>query len=195
MRFFSKLYEIVLTWAAHKYALYYLSALSFAESFVLPYPPPDVLLAPIVLKNPKRGYHSAFICTFFSVLGGVVGFVLGMVAIDWLTPFLQTMNYLETLNVVQGCFAQYGVLIIMVAGFSPIPYKIFTIGAGVASMAFLPFVLISFLARGARFFLVALLVKKFGENCDVWLKKYIDRLGYALILIVIIILGVKYAYN
>lgn len=185
MRLFTTLYQTILTFAQHRHSIYYLSALSLVESFILPYPPPDILLAPMVLKNPNYAYRFAFFCTLFSVVGGIIGYLLGSYAVEWLTPLVDKMHYNNALSLVQNWFNQYGVWIIAIAGFSPIPYKIFTIGAGIMSMALLPFVLVSFLARGARFFLVALLVRKFGHSCDVWLQKYIDRLGYALIVVVI----------
>ncbi len=191
MKVFSKFYNLVLSWAKSQYSLYYLCALSFVESFVLPYPPPDVLLAPMGLKKPQSAYKFALFCTIFSVLGGMVGYLIGALALDLVMAFFEKMHYLDKLNLVKSWFDEYGIWIIVIAGFSPIPYKIFTLGAGIASMAFLPFVMMSILARGARFFLVSFLVRKFGDACDVWLQKYIDRLGYGLILVIVI--GIWYA--
>ncbi|KAA0441918.1 MAG: DedA family protein [Candidatus Thioglobus sp.] len=190
MRLFSQLYQKILDWAQSKYALYWLAFISFVESFILPYPPPDVLLAPMALKRANKAYQFALLCTVFSVLGGVVGYYIGAFLLDIIKPLLLKLHYIDELQIIQGWFAQYGIWIIIIAGFSPIPYKIFTIGAGVANMAFLPFIGISLLARGARFFLVAFFIKKFGSACDIWLKKYIDYLGY--VLIIIIGLGVLY---
>ncbi|VVH55452.1 FIG139438: lipoprotein B [uncultured Gammaproteobacteria bacterium] len=165
--------------------------MSFIESFILPYPPPDVLLAPMVLKKPEKAYQFTLICTALSVLGGVVGYFLGALLIDVIQPLLVKLHYIDKLETVKTWFAEYGIWIVALAGFSPMPYKIFTLGAGIANMALLPFILISLLARGTRFFLVAFFVKKLGDACDIWLKKYIDRLGY--ILIIIIALGLWYA--
>lgn len=188
MQIFSKLYYKILGWAQSKYAVYWLSLVSFIESFILPYPPPDVLLAPMVLKKPNSAYQFTLICTVLSVLGGVVGYFLGALLIDVIQPFLIKLQYADKLETVKGWFTQYGIWIMAIAGFSPMPYKIFTIGAGISNMALLPFILISLLARGIRFFLVAFCVRRFG---DIWLKKYIDHLGY--ILIIIVALGVWYA--
>jgi membrane protein YqaA with SNARE-associated domain len=190
MQIFSKFYQKTLDWAQSKYAIYWLALVSFVESFILPYPPPDVLLAPMALKNPNKAYRFALICTVLSVLGGIVGYFLGALLMDTLQPLLVKLHYADKLDVIKQWFEEYGIWIIATAGFSPMPYKIFTIGAGIANMALLPFILMSFLARSARFFLVAFLIKKFGNICDVWLKKYIDRLGYFLI--IIIALGVWY---
>lgn len=191
MQIFSKLYQKALNWAQSKYAIYWLTLISFSESFVLPYPPPDVLLAPMALKKPKKAYHFAWVCTVFSVAGGVVGYYLGAFLLDAITPLLTKLHYIDKLDTIRLWFEQYGIWIIAIAGFSPMPYKIFTLGAGIANMAFLPFVLMSLLARGMRFFLVAFFIKKFGNACDVWLRKYIDRLGY--VLIIVVGLGIWYA--
>jgi len=190
VKIFSKLYQTTLDWAQSKYAIYWLALISFVESFILPYPPPDALLAPMVLRKPNSAYRFALICTVLSVLGGVAGYFLGALLIDTIQPLLVKLHYVDKLDAIKQWFEEYGIWIVAIAGFSPMPYKIFTIGAGISNMVLLPFILISFLARGARFFLVAFLIKKFGNTCDVWLKKYIDRLGY--LLIVIIALGVWY---
>lgn len=191
MQIFSKLYQKALDWTQSKYAVYWLSLISFIESFILPYPPPDVLLAPMTLKRPNKAYQFALICTILSVLGGMVGYFLGAFLIDIIHPLLVKLHYIDHLATVKRWFSEYGIWIVAIAGFSPMPYKIFTIGAGVVSMALLPFILMSLLARGMRFFLVVFFVKKFGDACDVWLKKYIDRLGY--VLIIAVILGIWYA--
>lgn len=185
MRIFSKLYFKILNWAEHKKAVYYLAFLSFIESSLLPYPPPDVMLAPMVLKKMENAFSLAFITTIFSVTGGVFGYVLGMIGYELLLPFFEKMNYIDKLANVKLWFDEYGVWVVFIAGFSPIPYKLFTIMAGVLSMALLPFVLASIVARGARFFLVAYFVYHFGEKCDEWLRKYIDGIGWLVVVIAI----------
>lgn len=188
---FKKLYNTVLDWAKHKYSIYYLSVLSMVESFILPYPPPDILLAPMTLKNPQKGWWFALVCTVFSVIGGAIGYAIGYFAIDIITPFIEQMNWGAKLEQIKIWFEEYGVLIVFVAGFSPIPYKLFTIGAGMLSMAFLPFVIISFIARGLRFFLVAFIVKKFGDKCDEFLQKYVDYLGWLVVVLIGLFIGYK----
>jgi Predicted membrane protein len=95
MDFFSQIYLRVLNWAESRYAIYYLSVVSFLESSVLPYPPPDVLLAPMALKRPDKAYYFAFICTIFSVLGGLAGYFLGVVLLDFFNriKLSQTRNH------------------------------------------------------------------------------------------------------
>jgi membrane protein YqaA with SNARE-associated domain len=188
---FKKLYKQVLNWAENKYSIYYLAILSFVESFVLPYPPPDILLAPMVLKNQAKAWKFALICTIFSVLGGIVGYFIGVFGLDLIMPLIERMQWVAKLEQIKIWFEEYGVLIVFVAGFSPIPYKLFTIGGGMMSMAFLPFVLISFIARGLRFFLVAFIVKKFGDKCDEFLQKYVDYLGWLVVIFAVLFIGYK----
>ncbi|SMN17198.1 FIG139438: lipoprotein B [uncultured Candidatus Thioglobus sp.] len=188
MQIFSKIYQKTLDWAQSKFAVYWLSGVSFLESSVLPYPPPDILLAPMALKQPDKAYSFALIATVFSVLGGLVGYLLG----DILLNFLLSYELLkpESIDLIKSFFDEYGIWVVGIAAFSPIPYKLSTISAGSMAMPLLPFIAISLIARGARYYLVAGLVKAYGGACDQWLKKYIDRLGYGLI--VMVIFGVWY---
>lgn len=188
MQIFSRLYQKALEWAQSKYAVYWLSVVSFLESSILPYPPPDVILAPMALKQPNKAYYYAFICTITSVLGGLAGYFLGEILLAFLLEYgLIEVSMVDT---AKTWFDQYDVWFVGLAAFSPLPYKLATITAGTMNMALLPFVLISLLARGARYYLVAFLVRKFGDQADIWLQKHIDRLGY--ILVVIVILGIWY---
>jgi membrane protein YqaA with SNARE-associated domain len=183
MKIFSKIYQKSLNLAQNKFAVYWLSVISFLEASVLPYPPPDILLAPMVLKQPNKAYSFASIATIFSVLGGLVGYLLG----DILLHFLLNYELLdpEYINLIKDFFDKYGIWVVGIAAFSPIPYKLATISAGSMAMPLLPFIVISLIARGMRYYLVAGLVKAYGNTCDKWLKKYIDYLGYAFIIIAI----------
>ncbi|MGE4594434.1 MAG: YqaA family protein [Gammaproteobacteria bacterium] len=192
MRPFRVLYKRVLQYSTSRFAVYWLCVISFIESFILPLPLQDVLLASMSLQNRKKAYHYAFFCTLSSVAGAMIGYYLGVYFIDFLLPFIEKFGYLSKLNQAENWFIEYGIWIILIAGFSPVPYKIFTISAGMLSMALLPFILFSLVARAARYFLIAFLVRKFGKRCDAWLNKYIDRLGY--VLIVIIAIGLWYVY-
>jgi len=192
MRLFHYPYQKVLEYSKSQFAIYWLCFISFLESFILPLPLQDLLLASMSLKGRDKAYRFALLCTLSSVLGAVVGYYLGVYAIDWLMPFIEKWGYIDDLTRAEKWFVDYGVWVIFIAGFSPVPYKVFTVVAGMLSMAILPFLLISFFARGARYYLIAFLVRKFGKQCDAWLNKYIDRLGY--VLIVIIVIGLWYAY-
>ncbi len=191
MRPFNVLYNKVLEWSSSRYAIIWLGTISFLESFIFPYPVQDFLLASMSLKNINKAYFFAFFCTISSVIGAIVGFYIGIYALDLVTPFLEKINQLSSLKTAEDWFDNYDVWIILIAGFSPVPYKIFTIGAGMLSMPLLPFVLLSLIARSARYLLIAFLVIKFGKRADAWLNKYVDRLGYLLIFLVI--LGIWHA--
>ena len=192
MRPFHTLYNKILDWSSSRFAIFWLSLISFLESSILPYPIQDLLLASMSLKNRSKAYYFDTICTISSVLGAIAGYFIGVYAINFIMPMLDKLNYLPELYSAEQLFNNYGVLIILIAGFSPIPYKLFTISAGMMSMPLLPFVAFSIIARGARYFLISLLVRKFGKKTDAWLNKYIDRLGY--LLIIVVALGIWYVY-
>ena len=192
MRPFHTLYNKILDWSSSRFAIFWLSLISFLESSILPYPIQDLLLASMSLKNRSKAYYFATICTISSVLGAIAGYCIGVYAINFIMPMLDKLNYLPELYSAEQLFNNYGVLIILIAGFSPIPYKLFTISAGMMSMPLLPFVAFSIIARGTRYFLISLLVRKFGKKTDAWLNKYIDRLGY--LLIIVVALGIWYVY-
>lgn len=180
MRLFSALYERVMRWAAHRYAARYLAGLSFAESSFFPIPP-DVMLAPMTLARPDRGWWLAGITTVASVAGGVLGYFIGWLAIEALEPVLQRAGYDEAYLLAREWFDRWGFWAVLVAGFSPIPYKVFTIAAG-AMLMFLPgFVLASLLGRGARFFLVAGLIMWGGAPMERAIRKHVDLLGWITI--------------
>jgi len=172
-------------WAKHPHANRYLAGLSFAESSFFPIPP-DVMLAPMSLAKPDKAWRYALLTTVASVLGGIFGYLIGMFAFDLIEPWLHKLGYWSRYTNAVTWFETWGIWIVFLAGFSPIPYKIFTITAGALSMAFLPFVLASVIGRGARFYLVAGLMVWGGQRMEDMLQKYIDRLGWLLILVVIV---------
>lgn len=187
MKIFSHILERALQWAQHRHASYYLSGLSVAESCVLPFPPPDVMLAPMVMARPKRAWHYAALTTLTSVLGGAVGYLLGIFLFELIAPYLQQWGYWGKYQSVLSFFNKWGVWAVLIAGFSPIPYKLFTIGAGVLNMAFVPFILASLLGRGARFFLVAAIIVAGGEKMQNALRKHVDRLGWLVVIIAVVL--------
>lgn len=177
MRIFSILYDRVLAWSRHRHAPRYLVALSFAESSFFPIPP-DVMLAPMTLAEPRRGWHFALMTTLASVVGGVLGYAIGWFALDAIEPWLREYGYWDQYQAAITQFGKWGFVAVLIAGFSPIPYKVFTIAAG-ALQFFLPlFVVASFIGRGARFFLVAGLLIWGGEAMERHLKRHIDALGW-----------------
>jgi len=192
MRPFYTLYNKILEWSSSRFAIFWLSLISFLESSILPYPIQDFLLASMSLKNRSKAFYFAAICTIASVLGGIVGYYIGVYAIVQIGPILANLGYESKIELLKSYFITYDIWIILIAGFSPMPYKLFTITAGIVGMSIFPFIAFSLISRGARYLLIAFLVRKFGKRCDAWLNKYIDRLGYALI--VIVVLGIWYAY-
>jgi len=185
MKMFSVLYDRVLQWSAHRHAERYLATLSFAESSFFPIPP-DVMLAPMVLARPDRGWRYAAVTTIASVLGGIAGYAIGWFAIDVITPLLERLGYVETYQQATEWFAEYGFIAILAAGFSPIPYKVFTIAGGALAMFFPGFVVASLLGRGARFFLVAGLIVVGGPKMEPLLRKYVDRIGWAVVALIVV---------
>ena len=186
MRLFAGLYERALVWSAHRHAPRYLAALSFAESSFFPIPP-DVMLAPMVLARRARWWRLAVLTTVMSVLGGIAGYVIGYFAIEAVTPLLHRLGWHDGYVHARELYDEWGIWIVFVAGFSPIPYKLFTIASGAASMAFVPFVLASALGRGARFFLVAALVYAVGPRIEPVLRKYIDIIGWVVVAALVIL--------
>lgn len=185
MQLFSSLYERVMRWAAHRHAQWYLAGLSFAESSFFPVPP-DVMLAPMALANTQKAWRFALITTVFSVLGGAAGYAIGMFAFDLVQPLLEQAGYMDKYQLAVDWFKQWGIWVVFLAGFSPIPYKLFTIAAGVVSMAFLPFMIASLIGRGARFFIVAGLMVWGGEKMDQALRQYVDRIGWVMVAVVVV---------
>ncbi|HAS23900.1 YqaA family protein [Idiomarina loihiensis] len=186
MKLFSALYDKVLSWTQHPRADIILGLLSFAESVIFPIPP-DVMLAPMAMTQPKRAWRLAFLTTVASVAGGILGYFLGYWAYESLVlPAVEALGYESKLVTVQGWFADWGVWIVFIAGFSPIPYKLFMVTAGVMQIAFFPFVIASAISRGMRFYLVAWLLRTGGPEMGVKLREYVDRIGWTLVILVII---------
>ena len=191
MKVFSPLYNKAMIWARHRRAPWYLAALSTAESSFFPIPP-DVMLAPMCLAKPYRAWWLATLTTVTSVIGGILGYLLGLLAFDLVEPWLHRVGYWEYYLQVKDWFARYGFWAVFMAGFSPIPYKMFTITAGVISMAIPPFILASIIGRGGRFFLVAGLMRWGGARMEGLLRKYVDRIGWVMVALVILVFVLRH---
>lgn len=184
MKLFSGMYDHVMRWSRHQYAMYWLALVSFTESscFLIP---PDVMLAPMTLAKPEKAWFYAGLTTISSVLGGLLGYLIGLFAFQAVEPWLQSLGYMESYQLAQQWFSQWGFWAIFLAGFTPIPYKIFTIASGAAGMALIPFVLGSTIGRGMRFFLVAGLMRWGGSALESQLHIWIDRIGWATVALVV----------
>jgi membrane protein YqaA with SNARE-associated domain len=173
-----RLYDRVLQLAASPLAPMWLAAIAFAESSFFPIPP-DVLLVPMALAQPDRAFRYAAICTVASVAGGIGGYVIGYALFDVLAqPLLHFYHYEDAFNAFQTRFREYGVYIILIKGLTPIPYKIVAIASGAARFDILVFIAASILTRGVRFFLIALLLRQFGEPVRAFIE---DRLVVVLL--------------
>lgn len=186
MKLFQRLYDRVLVWSRHRHAPWYLGALSFAESSFFPIPP-DVMLAPMVLARPRRGAWLAAITTAASVLGGVAGWLIGYFALGAIEGLLESLDYLDDYARATSWFERWGFMAVLVAGFSPVPYKVFTIAAGALAMPLPVFVLASAVGRGARFFLVAGLIMLGGERAAAGLRRHIDVVGWVTIVAAVVL--------
>lgn len=185
MKIFSRFYERAITWSRHPHAERYLAAVSFTESSFFPVPP-DVLLAPMTLAQPHRWLRLAAITTVTSVLGGLLGYLIGYSALEAVTPLLQRIGYWPYFEKAHDWFEHYGFWAIFAAGFTPIPYKVFTVAAGAAHMTLLPFAFGSLVGRGARYLLVAGLVRWGGAPIEHHIRRYIDRIGWATLVAVVV---------
>lgn len=190
MRIFTKLYDKVLKWSKHRFASFYLGGMSFAEASFFPIPP-DVMLMPMALSQPEKAYRFALIATLGSLLGGVFGYAIGYWLLDLVMPVIESMHYQAQYAKIEGFFDKYGVWVVFIAGFSPIPYKLFTIASGATHLALLPFIIASLVGRGARFYLVAFLMKWGGERYEQKIRQSVDYLGYGLVILIIGYLVIK----
>jgi len=185
MAVFTTLYDWVLRWSGHRRAPWALGVLSFAESSFFPIPP-DVMLAPMSVAQPKRAMALATLTTITSVLGGILGYAIGVYGLAIIEPLIVEAGYWPAYTLAQEWFVRWGFWVVLVAGFSPIPYKVFTIAAGAMAVAWLPFVLGSLIGRGARFYLVAGLLAWGGPRAEPWLRRYMERIGWLSVFTLII---------
>ena len=177
---FQGLYDRVLIWSRHRHASRYLAGLSFAEATFFPIPP-DVMLAPMVLADRRRAWSLALLTTLTSVAGGVIGYLIGWLGLELILPLLERVNYGHHYERAVAAFGDYGIWFVIVAGFTPIPFKIITVAGGALLMPLPPFILGSLIGRGARFFLVAGLVWAGGESMADRLRSWVDAIGWSVI--------------
>jgi membrane protein YqaA with SNARE-associated domain len=162
-----------------------LAMVSFAEASFFPLPP-DIMLIPMVVARPDRAWRSAAIATIASVLGGILGYLIGMFLMDGIgKPLLDFYGYGARLDDYNAAFAKYGTAIILIKGLTPIPFKLVTIASGLAHFNLAIFIAASVVTRGARFFLVAGLTKKFGPAIEPFIEKQLYWITGALALIII----------
>jgi membrane protein YqaA with SNARE-associated domain len=182
-----RLYQWVLSWAAHPYGTYALFILAFAESSFFPIPP-DVLLIALALGKPQAAYRFAFVCSIGSVLGGIGGYLIGWQLMQTVGhPIIEFYHAQNQFVEVQRTFLRYGGWAVAIAGFTPIPYKVFTLASGAAQLSFSTFVFASLVSRSARFFLVSGLIYYFGPAIHAFIDKYFNIL--TIVFTVLVLLG------
>lgn len=179
-------YDYMINLASRPNAMYFLFAVAFIESSFFPIPP-DVMLIPMVLATPAKAWRIATVATIASVLGGAFGYAIGVFFFDLIArPILTFYGYMHQFDVFKDYYHEWGAWIVFGAGITPFPYKVVTIASGVVHLDFVVFMLASVVARGMRFYLVAWLLKKFGEP----MKEYIEKnLGMLSILFLLLLLG------
>ncbi len=185
MKIIKKLYDWVLHWAKTPYAVPALFMLAFAESSFFPVPP-DVLLIALAISIPKKSFKYAMICMVGSVLGGVLGYGIGLYGYEIVgRPIVEFYHGQEIMNTIKLQYDQHGFLGILIAAITPIPYKVFTIASGVFEFDFWSFFFASVIGRSTRFFVVAGLIWKFGPSIKNFIDKYFNILCIAFMVLLI----------
>lgn len=191
MRLFRTLYDHVLDWAGRRHAERYLATLSFIEAIIFPVPP-EVMLAPMVLARPRRWLRYASVSLGFSLLGALVGYALGHFAFEAARPLLEWLGWMPRIDELVGELSVraagspwmvFGLLV--VAGFLPVPLKIFTWASGIVGIPLLPFIASMFVGRGKRVYLLAGLVRLGGARAERMLLRWIEWIGWSLIVLII----------
>jgi membrane protein YqaA with SNARE-associated domain len=180
-----KLYDWVLSWAETPYATPALFILAFSESSFFPVPP-DVLLIALAISIPSRAFRYALICSVGSVFGGMLGYLIGYQFMEVLgNRIIELYGFSSQWAYVGGLYKEYAAWAIGIAGFTPIPYKVFTIAGGAFRIDFTVFVIVSALSRSARFFLVAGLIHLFGPAIKGFIDKYFNILAAAFVVLLL----------
>ena len=199
---FNRLYKKCLDLAAHKSSKFYLAAVSFVESSFFPIPP-DVMIVPMVIAKKEDFLKIFLITTIFSVLGGILGYFIGSFFFDLGSQVMTFYGYEEKLislkkNLInsEGFYAWLGILFL--AGFTPLPYKVFTIASGLIGFNILIFILISLISRGLRFFIVSYLSYKFGDLFTNFMDKHGSKwftiIGILIVILVVIVYLISKIY-
>jgi len=189
---FTQLYNKCLKLAAHKNSNYYLGAISFIESSFFPIPP-DIMIAPMSIAKKKDFFKIFLIATTFSVLGGIFGYLIGAYFFDFAMYIVEFYNYEEKVNEIKNTLSQDSgfytwLVILFLAGFTPLPYKVFTIASGLISFNLFIFIIVSLISRGLRFFIISYLSSKFADNFTNYMNKHGQK-WFSIIGIIIVIVA------
>jgi membrane protein YqaA with SNARE-associated domain len=187
---FRALYDWTLRLAGHRHADRYMAAVSFAESSFFPIPP-DVMLVPMMLARREQAYRIATICTIFSVLGGVLGYAIGMFLYESVGQWLIRLYGMgDGIGEFRQWYQEWGAAIILIKGLTPIPFKLVTIASGIAGFNFGLFVLTATITRGARFFLIAFLLNRYGAPMQAFIERRMNLVGTLFLIALVAGFGV-----
>lgn len=194
MRMFASLYERAIVWARHRHAVRYLAGLSFVEAFIFPVMP-EIMLAPMMLAEPRKAFRFANWSLLFSLLGSLVGYALGHFAYEALKPLLESLHLLAPIQTGVASLQKdmqahsLGLYIVLaMAALQPVvPMKFVTWASGIVGVPVLPFLICMLIGRGKRVWLLALLVRLFGERAEQMLRKHIERIGWAVIVALVLL--------
>ncbi|MES2445177.1 MAG: YqaA family protein [Pseudomonadota bacterium] len=182
---FRALYDWVLRMAHHRHALPALAGVSFAESSFFPIPP-DAMLIPMVLARRDQAYRIALVCTIASVIGGMFGYAIGMFLMEGIGQWLVNLYHMqEKVAQFKTSYNEYGAWIILLKGLTPIPFKLVTIASGIAKFPFWQFVLLAAITRGFRFFLVAFLLKRYGEPVQAFIEERLNWFAWGFLALLV----------
>ena len=177
MKLLRFLYDWTLNKAENKYSAWILGVISFAESSFFPIPP-DILLIPMIIAKKTKAWTYAFICTFSSVLGGIAGYAIGFFFYNTIGALIIEAYHLSnSFNAFEKYYGEYGILIVLGAGFTPFPFKFITIASGIFNLNILLFIFTAIIARGLRFYLLAGLLFMLGEKIKIMIDKYFNLLA------------------
>jgi membrane protein YqaA with SNARE-associated domain len=182
VKIFQPLYDRAIVWARHPKAPWLLYGLSFIEAIFFPVMP-ELMLAPMCLAQPKRGWRFAAISLLGSLMGMFIGYAIGHYAIEMAMPLIEKMGYAAQFESIKQQAAANGFLLLVIAGFTPIPFKIFTLASGAVGMPLLPFFFGALIGRGKRVFLVAGAIRLGGEKAEAKLRQYIEPVGWSALLL------------
>jgi len=182
---FRAMYDWVLRMAHHRHALRSLAAVSFAESSFFPIPP-DVMMVPMVLARREQAYLIATVCTVASVIGGIFGYFIGYYLMESIGQWLIQLYHMESkIETLRHGYEQYGAAIILLKGLTPIPFKLVTIASGLFHFNFALFVILATITRGARFFIIAALLKRYGEPVQAFIEKRLNLFAWLFLALLV----------
>ena len=188
MKIFQPLFERAIVWARHKNAPALLTFLSFIEAIFFPVPP-ELMLAPMCVAQPRRGFYFASLSLLGSMAGMFIGYAIGFYAIEMAMPLIEKMGYAAQFDSIKQEAAANGFWLLLIAGFTPVPFKIFTLASGAVGMPLLPFFFGGAIGRGKRVFLVAGAIRLGGEKAEATLRRYIEPVGRGACVLLVGLIG------